>query len=79
MAKSPFSEKWVLALEALALVASPVISTGARADVYLFCFPRGTRKAEQVTAGRLWPGKSLDGRTLKAPEAAASKPCQRCL
>lgn len=52
---------------------------GAIADVYFFYFPGRTRKAEQVTAGRLWPRKSSDGRTVKAPEAGASKPYHRWL
>lgn len=47
MAKSPFNEKWVLALEALPLVASPVMSTGARA----LLLSQGNQKGR---AGHSW-------------------------
>ena len=47
--------------------------------VYFLVYPRGTRKAEQATAGRLWPRKSLGDWTRKAPEAAAPKPTQEAV
>lgn len=63
--KEPVQWKWALALQ---LVASPVTPIDATADVYFFNFPGGTRKAEQVTAGRCRPRKCSDGRTVKTPE-----------
>lgn len=81
MARSPLrgSGKWTLALEALCLVASHATPIDAMPGVYFLVYPRGTRKAEQATAGRLWPRKSLGGWTRKALEAGASKPTQRRL
>lgn len=66
------SGKWVL--EALQLVASPVTPMDAMADVCFLGYPRGTRKAEQVRAGRLWPKNNLGEQIMEAPELVRPSP-----